>query len=344
MERLLLTKRLPARNRVSFPMSNTTLAFFIDLEPAVTDFKESVIEGLSRAPKQLACKFFYDETGLDLFGKICETEEYYVTRTELALMRRIGPELAGIVGPQRTVIELGSGSDLKIRLLLDALRAPAQYVPVDISLVHLRASAEAVAKDYPNVRVGAVCADFTVPLSIPANAIESTDGARLGYFPGSTIGNLTPADAVAFLQGLHPLLGPDGALLIGVDLSKDINILNRAYNDAAGYTAAFNLNILHRIATELDASVDPAAFEHVAFFNEGEGRIEMHVRSTRRQSVRIGEDQFELATGELIHTENSYKYTLDGFVELAESAGYHSSARWTDAEDFFSIHYLTIAA
>ena len=324
-------------------MSDSTLAFFVDLEPAVADFQDSVIEGLSRTPKQLACKFFYDEVGLDLFGKICKTEEYYVTRTELALMRDIGPELAQLAGPDRTVIELGSGSDLKIRLLLDALDQPAQYVPIDISPVHLRASAEAVATDYPGVRVGAVCADFTAPLSIPADAIEDTDGARLGYFPGSTIGNLTPAEAGIFLRGLHPLLGANGGLLIGVDLQKDTDRLNKAYNDASGYTAAFNLNILHRIAGELDASVDPAEFDHYAYYNEAEARIEMHVRSKRRQTVRVGATDFEVAADELIHTENSYKYTLDGFSGLAEAAGYSAAARWTDGDDLFSIHYLTVA-
>lgn len=325
-------------------MSDSPLAFFVDLEPAVADFQASVIEGLSLKPKRLACKFFYDETGLDLFGKICETEEYYVTRTELALMRAIGPALAELAGPQRTVIELGSGSDLKIRLLLDALDRPAQYVPIDISPVHLRESAQAVAVDYPSLRVGAVCADFTALISIPAGAIEATGGARLGYFPGSTIGNQSPDEAVAFLRGLHPLLGTDGALLIGVDLRKDTERLNRAYNDEAGYTAAFNLNILHRVAGELDSDIDPAAFAHYAFYNEAEGRIEMHLRSIRAQTVHVGSAAFEVAADELIHTEDSYKYTLDGFAELARNAGYEATARWTDDEDLFSIHYLTVAA
>ena len=325
-------------------MQETALAFFVDLEPAVADFQESVIKGLAQTAKQLACKFIYDEVGLDLFSKICGTEEYYVTRTELALMQKIGPELADLAGPRRTVIELGSGSDLKIRLLLDALKAPAQYVPIDISPVHLRASAEAVAADYPEIIVGAVCADFTAPLSIPADAIDNTVSGRLGYFPGSTIGNLMPAEAKAFLHGLRPLLGQDGVLIIGVDLQKDTDRLNRAYNDAAGYTAAFNQNILHRIAGELDASIDLAAFEHYAFYDENEGRIEMHLRSARRQTIRVGEARFELSAGELIHTEYSYKYTLDGFSALVESAGYLSPSRWTDAEDLFSIHFLTVAA
>lgn len=325
-------------------MSDTSLAFFVDLEPAIADFQESVVEGLSQTPKQLACKFFYDETGLDLFGKICATEEYYVTRTELALLREIGPEIAALAGPSRTVIELGSGSDLKIRLLLDALDRPAQYVPIDISPVHLRQSALAVAVDYPAIRVGAVCADFTAPMSMPGDVIQATEGARLGFFPGSTIGNFAPGAAESFLRGVRPLLGSDGALLIGVDLQKDTDRLDRAYNDAAGYTAAFNLNILHRIAAELDASIDPEAFEHYAFYNQSEGRIEMHLRSRKTQTLRIGPTQFDIAAGELIHTENSYKYTLDGFAALAAAAGYRSAAQWTDADDLFSIHFLTAAA
>ena len=325
-------------------MPESSLAFFVDLKPAIADFQDSVIKGLSGTPKRLACKFFYDETGLDLFGKICLTEEYYVTRTELALLREIGPEIARLAGPGRTVIELGSGSDLKIRQLLDLLDSPAQYVPVDISPVHLRGAAEAVSRDYPKIRVGAVCADFTAPLPLPADAIEITQGARLGFFPGSTIGNLSPDEAEAFLRGLHPLLGSEGALLIGVDLRKDTGRLNRAYNDTAGYTAAFNLNILHRIAGELEGSIDPAGFEHYAFYNEAQGRIEMHLRSLRTQDVRVGPAHFDVAAGELIHTENSYKYTLDGFGALAQAAGYRATAQWTDADNLFSIHYLTVAA
>ncbi len=324
-------------------MSESSLAFFVDLKPAIADFQESVVDGLSRTPKRLACKYFYDEAGLDLFGKICETEEYYVTRTELALLREIGPEIARLAGPGRTVIELGSGSDLKIRLLLDALDSPAQYVPIDISPVHLREAAEAVSVDYKQIRVGAVCADFTAPLALPDNVIETSPGARLGFFPGSTIGNLSPDEAELFLRDLHPLLSAEGALLIGVDLQKDTGRLDRAYNDATGYTAAFNLNILYRIASELDASIEPAGFEHYAFYNEAEGRIEMHLRSRRRQAVRVGQEHFDIAAGELIHTENSYKYTLDGFGVLAEAAGYRVVAQWTDAGKLFSIHYLTVA-
>lgn len=323
-------------------MNEPTLAFFIDLEPALEDFQESVIQGLSETPKRLACKFFYDEAGLDLFGKICETEEYYVTRTEMALLREIGPDIARLVGPGCTVIELGTGSDLKIRQLLDALDAPAQYVPIDISREHLRQVALNVARDYPGLSVGAVCADFTAPLALPDDSLAP--GKRLGFFPGSTIGNQAPAQAEAFLRGLRSLLGPEGVLLIGVDLRKDVARLNAAYNDAAGYTAAFNTNILRRMARELDTDLDPDAFEHYAYYNDAAGRIEMHLRSQSAQSVRVDGRAFEFGADELVHTENSYKYSLDGFSALAEAAGYAPVARWTDADNLFSIHYLTVAA
>lgn len=325
-------------------MSVSSLAFFVDLEPAVADFQESVIEGLSNTPKSLACKFFYDEVGSDLFGKICETDEYYVTRTETALMRDIGPELAKLAGPDATVIELGAGSDLKIRLLLDALDRPAQYVPIDISREHLREAANAIAIDYPALRVGAVCADFTAQMALAEDAILSTAGRRLGFFPGSTIGNFSPIAAEDFLRGLRPLLGADGALLIGADLRKDTARLNAAYNDKAGYTAAFNMNILYRIVKELDVILEPRDFEHYAFYNEAENRIEMHLRCLRAQTVRVGGRSFDMMPGELIHTENSHKYSLDGFAALAASAGYTATAHWTDTEKLFSIHYLTVAA
>ncbi len=324
-------------------MHKPSLAFFVDLEPALEDFQDSVISGLLATPKNLACKFFYDDAGLDLFGKICETEEYYVTRTETAMLRELGPALAALAGPGCTVVELGAGSDLKIRLLLDALERPAQYVPIDISQGPLRKAALSIAVDYPAVRVGAICADFTAKIELPDDMIAENTGQRLGFFPGSTIGNFSREDAKTFLSGLRPLLGPKGALLIGVDLQKDTARLNAAYNDAAGYTAAFNLNILHRIARDLDTDLDPDDFEHCAFYNEAQGRIEMHLRSLRNQRVRIGERAFDIAESEMIHTENSHKFTLDGFVEIAEAAGYVGTARWTDAENLFSIHYLTIA-
>ena len=319
------------------------LAFFIDLEPAVADFRESVVAGLSRMPKQLACKFFYDAAGMELFNRICETDEYYVTRTELALLRRIGPDVAALAGPDSAVIEFGAGSDLKVRLLLDALDRPAQYVPIDIAREPLRDATEAIARDYPAMRVGAVCADFTTLSALPDGAVRNGSGRRLGFFPGSTIGNFSRAEAADFLRLIRKVLGPGGALLIGVDLKKDVARLNAAYNDAAGYTAAFNLNLLHRMARELGAELDPGAFAHVAFYNESEGRIEMHLRSLKPQAIRVGADRFDLAADELIHSENSYKYAPAEFSALARGAGFRNGTVWTDPEKLFSIHYLTIA-
>lgn len=323
-------------------MLDKPLAFFIDLEPAVADFRESVITGLSRTPKQLACKFFYDPAGMELFNRICETEEYYVTRTELALLRQIGPEVAALAGPAAAVIEFGSGSDLKIRLLLDALDRPAQYVPIDIAREPLRDATEAIARDYPVMRVGAVCADFTTLDALPAGAVGDSGGKRLGFFPGSTIGNFTRAEAGTFMTLIRRVLGPGGALLIGVDLKKDTARLNAAYNDAAGYTAGFNLNLLHRMVRELGAELDPDGFEHHAFYNETEGRIEMHLRSLRDQVIAIGTDRFALKAGELIHSENSHKYTIDEFAGLARKSGFGPGAVWTDPDRLFSIHYLTV--
>jgi dimethylhistidine N-methyltransferase len=325
-------------------MSTTAdeLAFFIDLEPAVADFQESVIDGLSQSPRRLACKFFYDPVGMELFHRICETEEYYVTRTELALLRRIGPDVARLAGPDVAVIEFGAGSDLKIRLLLDALDRPAQYIPVDIAREPLREATEAIARDYPAMRVGAVCADFTTLAALPKGAVAPGVGKRLGFFPGSTIGNFTRDEAADFLRLIASVLGPGGALLIGVDLKKDVARLNAAYNDADGYTAAFNLNLLHRMVRELDAELDPAGFEHYAFYNEEEGRIEMHLRSLKPQTIRVGGRSFDIAEGELIHSENSYKYAVAKFSAMAEKAGFRNGTVWTDPENLFSIHYLAI--
>ncbi len=323
-------------------MSQNTLAFFIDLEPAIEDFRESVVAGLSRSPRELACKFFYDPTGMELFHKICNTDEYYVTRTELALLRQIGPEVAALAGPDTAVVEFGAGSDLKVRLLLDALERPAQYVPIDIAREPLRDATEAIARDYPAMRVGAICADFTTLAALPEEAMRDVKGRRLGFFPGSTIGNFTRSDAADFMALIRSVMGPGGALLIGVDLKKDEARLNAAYNDAAGYTAAFNLNLLHRMKRELGAELDPDAFEHVAFYNDAEGRVEMHLRSLKAQTIRIGSDSFDLAAGEQVHSENSHKYGIEEFTAVAQRAGFESAAVWTDPDNLFSIHYLTI--
>ena len=324
-------------------MSLASLAFFIDLAPAVADFRESVVTGLSQSPRRLECKFFYDSAGLELFGQICETPEYYITRTETALLRRVGSEIAALAGLGASVVEFGAGSDLKVRLLLDALERPAQYVAIDIAGGPLREAALAIAADYPKLRVGAIGADFTALASLPAEAAARAGGVALGFFPGSTISNFAPSDAQAFLSQIRAVLGPGGALLIGVDLKKDTQRLNAAYNDAAGYTAAFNLNLLRRMRRELGAELDCDAFEHYAFYNEAESRIEMHLRSLRDQEIRVGDRRFEFAAGELIHSENSYKYSQGAFRDLARRAGFDSRAVWTDDDALFSVHYLNVS-
>ncbi len=314
------------------------LAYFVDLEPSQGDFLADVLAGLAATPKTLAPKYFYDKRGSELFDQICLTPEYYVTRTEIAMLREIGPEVAALTGPRTIVVEYGSGSSWKIRTLLDSLDRPAEYVAIDISNDHLRHAALAIAGAYPSVRVGAVCADFGTGFTLP-NAVGH-DGARLGFLPGSTIGNQTPDGARAFLARTRAMLSPGGALLIGVDLRKDPNILDRAYNDAAGHTAAFNTNLLIRMQRELNAQLDPDGFEHHAFFNDAESRVEMHLRARRDQVIRLGEQDFPFRVGETIHTENSYKYTVEGFRTLASEAGFTPRQSWTDPDGLFSLHYL----
>lgn len=316
------------------------LLFFADFEPPESDFRADVLAGLSRTPKSLPPKYFYDERGSRLFEQITQQPEYYPTRTEIAILRDRGGEIAASVSPGRAVLEYGSGASLKIRILLDALRRPAAYIAVDISREFLLASAQQMATDYPDLPVAAICADFSQQLELPAPAAELADGV-LGFFPGSTIGNLTPEAAKEFLMRAKRTLGPDGALLIGVDLVKDADLLNAAYNDAAGVSAAFNLNLLRRINAELGADIPEQAFEHHAFFNAAESRIEMHLRAREDVAFQIEGRAFSMAAGETIHTENSYKYSIEGFGDLAKSSGFVPNRVWTDEKDLFSIHLLT---
>ena len=314
------------------------LAFFIDLEPPAGDFLADALEGLSRPQKSLPPKYFYDQRGSELFDEICRLDEYYVTRTELKLLADIVPQIAERAGPGADVIEFGSGSSWKIRTLLDGLKRPASYTAIDISRDHLKRAAEEIAADYPSVRVGAICADFTRPIELPAE-IEGP-GLKLGFLPGSTIGNLRPAEARSFLAAARSLLGRNGALLIGADLIKDVERLKAAYDDAAGVTAAFNLNILERLRSELGAELDPDGFAHEARFNAEDQRIEMHLVARRAETIRLGGQRFDLAPGESIHTENSHKYMIEGFQTLARSAGFEPEKVWTDPDLLFSIHWL----
>lgn len=310
-----------------------------DHEPAQENFLEAVIAGLSDDSKSLPCKFFYDEAGSRLFERICDLEEYYLTRTELAMLVANRERMADLIGPEAELIEFGCGSLVKIRILLGALDRPTAFIPIDISRQHLINSAGELAQDFPDLEILPVCADYTQPVDLPVPARACAK--KVGFFPGSTIGNFDPDAAVDFLKVIAGEVGPGGDLIIGVDTKKDQAVLNAAYNDAQGITAAFNLNILRRINRELDGNIDLSAFRHHAGYNQAEGRVEMHLITRREQALRINGHVFRLRAGEAIHTENSYKYTVDEFTALAARAGFTAREVWLDAEGLFSIHYLT---
>ena len=311
---------------------------FHDLAPGEESFRDAVLAGLGHQPKTLPCKFFYDARGSALFEAICEVPEYYLTRTEIAIIEEYADEIAAQIGPYARLIELGSGASRKVRILLEALAAPAAYVPVDISRDHLREAAAQLAADFPELPVVAVCADYTRPFRLPP--LPGPAGKQVGFFPGSTIGNFEPDAVVRFLRNCAELLGPAGEMLIGVDLKKEAAILNAAYNDRDGINAAFNLNLLERINRELDGDLAIERFAHVAFYNEERGRMELYIRSLADQSATIAGHPFHFAAGELIHTENSYKYAVDEFRALAARAGFAAAHTWTDPNALFSVHYF----
>ncbi len=311
---------------------------FHDLAPTEESFRDAVLAGLTHEPKTLPCKFFYDSRGSALFEEICLVPEYYLTRTEIAILEEYAGEIAAHIGPNCRLIELGSGASIKVRILLEALPAPAAYVPVDISRDLLREAAAQLAGDFPDLPVIAVCADYTRPFQLPA--LPGPPGKRVGFFPGSTIGNFEPEAVVRFLRHCAELLGPGGEMLIGVDLKKDPDILEAAYNDRAGTNAAFNLNLLERINRELDGDIDVARFEHLALYSEEEGRMELYLRSLATQSATVAGRRVEFAQGERIHTENSYKYAIPEFRALAARAGFAAVDTWTDPAELFSVHYF----
>ena len=313
----------------------------IDSPDRLKSFRDDVFEGLSREQKELPCKYFYDDRGSELFNTICGLDEYYPTRTETALLQAHGREMADLIGPGVCLIEFGCGSLLKTRLLLDALRSPAAFVPIDISADHLLQSAAALAADYPNLEVLPVVADFTRPVKLPDKARKASEN-RIGFFPGSTIGNFDHAGAADFLATVADMVGGGGALLIGVDLKKDEDILVRAYDDAQGVTAAFNRNVLERINRELGGCFDIETFRHRALYNGAEGRIEMHLVSEKDQTVTVHDRDFTFTEGETIHTEDSYKYHVEEFSSFAARAGFRSARTWVDGDDLFSLHYLTL--
>lgn len=309
-----------------------------DASPSDATFLKDVLDGLRATPKTLPCKYFYDQRGSQLFDEICEQPEYYPTRTELAIMEEHTGAMAEAIGPGVLLIELGSGSSIKTRLLLDHLEDMAGYIPVDISLEHLRTTAESINRDYPGLEVLPVAVDYLEGFFVPEPAKPAR--RRVVYFPGSTIGNLSMKGARELLALCARLVGADGAMLIGADLKKDPAVLEAAYSDAAGVTAEFNYNLLRRINNELGGDFDITAFRHKAVYNETEGRVESHLVSTRAQRVSLNGEAFAFAEGESIHTENSHKYSMDDFAALAATAGFRVERVWTDADALFSVQLL----
>jgi len=304
-------------------------------------FLQDVIHGLQQTPKQLPCKYFYDERGSILFTEICNTPEYYITRTELALLDDILPEVANLVGENANIIEYGSGEGRKIRRLLAALDRPKSYTPIDISPEILLRSAIRLKHEFPDIEIHPVVGDYTDEIDLPVTLKNDFQNRRLVFFPGSSISNFSPDEVRRFLANVKSLLQPGDGLLLGVDLIKSPKRLHEAYNDKEGVTADFNLNILRRINSELGANFDRHQFEHYAFYNPLASRIEMHLVSLARQTVTIAGQTFNFEQGETIHTENSYKYSMRGIAAVAEECGFTHSRMWSDHKDLFSIHYLT---
>jgi dimethylhistidine N-methyltransferase len=316
---------------------DTSLARLSHAAPVSREsFSASLVTGLGKMPKEIACKYFYDESGSRLFERISRLPEYYQTRTEMALLSRHAAEIAQLIGDDVEIVEFGAGSLRKVRILLDAVANIRAYTPLDISGDYLTHVVQVLAENYPTLLLRPAIADFTGPLNLaplPGNP------RRAGFFPGSTIGNFKPDAAVALLRRMRASL-EGGGLLIGVDLAKDPARLHAAYNDPAGVTAQFNKNLLMRANRELGANFDPAAFAHYAPYNPTAHRIEMYLVSQKRQRVTICGKDFDFAADEPVHTEDSHKYTIEGFREMAAPAGFHPRAVWTDEERLFSVHWL----
>ncbi len=313
-----------------------------DLAPKNSTMLTEVLAGLRAKPKVISPKYFYDERGSELFERITELPEYYPTRTEIAIMQDNMAEIAELIGPQASLIEFGSGSSMKTRMLLENLPALAAYVPVEISGDFLQSVANELQQDFPGIEILPVIADFTKPFDLPTPAVMPVK--NVVYFPGSTIGNFSPPAALDLLRVMATEAKKGGGLLIGVDLKKDKAVLEAAYNDAEGVTARFNRNMLRHLNEELDADFEPDAFRHLALYDEDKGRIEMHLVSLRVQTFHVGGERFEMAEGESIRTECSYKFTLDEFADMAEQAGFRVRRVWTDPARLFSVQYLECVA
>jgi dimethylhistidine N-methyltransferase len=300
---------------------------------------DEIIDGLSRAQKELPPKYFYDARGSQLFVEITEQPEYYPTDCEIDLLKHHAGDMSQRIGPGAALLELGSGSSMKTPLLLRPLEDPAGYVPVDISRSALEGAVADLSERFPDLRIEPVCADYTRSFELP----KLGEGVRWAvFYPGSTVGNMRPSVARSFLARLRTLLSPGDGFLVGVDLKKSPEILDAAYNDAAGVTAEFNRNMLVHLNRRVGSNFDPDRFEHRAFYNPDEGRVELHLMSTVDQLVRVGDRDFELTRGESIHTENSYKYSVEDFRQLAEGAGLEPEEVWLDPRGWFSMHWMTV--
>lgn len=310
-------------------------------EPAATDaravFLRDVLKGLSEAQKTLPCQYFYDAAGSDLFEQITTLPEYYPTRTEVAILNAHAGEIAAALGEHVLLVEYGAGASTKTRILLDALQSPAGYVPIDVSEEFLLRTAQILRTDYPDLPVHPVVGDFMIRFGLP----NDSQGRPVGFFPGSTIGNLSDADILRFMSSARDLLGDGSQFVIGVDLRKDADILVPAYDDAAGVTASFNLNLLTRINRQLGADFDLSAFQHRAVWNDTASRIEMHLVSQRAQSVQIGGRTIPFAAGETIHTENSRKFSIDSLTPLFEQTGWNLNKQWLDERHYFAVLLLS---
>lgn len=323
--------KAPARQTFRVPL-------YLDLAPESDRFIEEVLGGLRSEPKTLPSKFFYDDRGSELFDEICTLDEYYPTRTELSILESHIGDITDALGDSVILVEYGSGSSIKTRLLLDAIPDATAYVPIDISREHLLATAEHLKTQYPDIDVLPVCADYSQPIRL---GLLPTPGTRLSvFFPGSTIGNFLPDDGVAFMRRMHTLVGPGGGLLIGVDLQKDTTVLEAAYNDERGVTAAFNRNILRHINRRGGSNFDPDRFLHVAPWVPSAGRIEMRLQAVEDMTAEITGETVRFRSGEQIITEFSHKYTLGDFAALASRAGFAVEKVWTDEREWFSVQYL----
>jgi dimethylhistidine N-methyltransferase len=309
-----------------------------DQTPERREELQQLRHGLAQPEKWVSSMYFYDEAGARLFDRITELPEYYLTRAELAIMHRHAAEMAAEIGSGAMIIEPGSGAGEKVRLLLRALEEPVAYVPVEIARGHLEASAQALAREFPDLEVFPVWADFTRSIEIPEPRRPAS--RRAVYFPGSTLGNFEPEVAAALLRNFSGMVGPGGAALIGVDLAKDAKTIEAAYNDAEGVTADFNLNMLRNLNRRFGADFDLGGFEHLAFYDEREARVEMHLKSLRAQTVQVAGERVEFAPGETLWTESSYKYTDERFATLAEAGGFRLTRTWKDEEGMFSVRYL----